>query len=96
MQACSIETTYRLPIYRHRSFEADTLDGDSISAATPLHELKRRVLHLRIVSNSRARFLAWDAVVPTQGPIAMTLAQIEAWMRDDPPTKSPPEPAPQS
>jgi hypothetical protein len=57
-----------------------TGDGDSVSAKIPLHELKRRILHLRIVRNSPARFLAWDAVDPTPGPVPMTLDEIEAWM----------------
>jgi hypothetical protein len=57
-------------------------EGESVSAKIALHDLKRRVLHLRIVAKNPIRFLAWDAVDPTPGPMAMTLDEVEAWMRD--------------
>jgi hypothetical protein len=66
--------------------------GETISARIALTELKRRVLHLRIVSNHPARFLAWDTVDPTPGPAAMTLGEVEAWMREPPqPSRGQPE-----
>lgn len=64
-------------------------EGESVSARIALHELKRRILHLRITGKNPTRFLAWDAVDPTPGPAAMTLAEVEAWMAADLP---PPEP----
>jgi hypothetical protein len=57
-------------------------DGESVSAKIALHELKRRILHLRIIGKNPIRFLAWDAVDPTPGPMAMTLDEVEVWMRD--------------
>jgi hypothetical protein len=57
-------------------------EGESVSAKIALSDLKRRVLHLRIVAKNPIRFLAWDAVDPTPGPMAMTLDEVEAWMCD--------------
>jgi hypothetical protein len=57
-------------------------EGETVSARIALQDLKRRVLHLRIVAKNPIRFLAWDAVDPTPGPMAMTLDEVEAWMRD--------------
>jgi hypothetical protein len=51
-----------------------------VAARIALHELKRRILHLRIVDRHPIRFLAWDAVDPTPGPAPMTLHEIEDWM----------------
>jgi len=58
-------------------------DGETVSARIALEELKRRVLHLRIVDKHPIRFLAWDAVDPTPGPTPMTLHEAEAWMAAD-------------
>jgi hypothetical protein len=58
-------------------------DGETVSASIALEELKRRVLHLRIVDKHPIRFLAWDAVDPTPGPMQMTLGEVEAWMAAD-------------
>ena len=57
-------------------------EGETASARIALGELKRRILHLRIVGKSPIRFLAWDAVDPTPGPMPMTLDAVEAWMAD--------------
>jgi hypothetical protein len=59
-------------------------EGESVSASIAFQELKRRILHLRIVARNPIRFLAWDAVDPTPGPMAMTLDEVEAWMPDAP------------
>jgi hypothetical protein len=56
--------------------------GETVSARIALPDLKRRVLHLRIVDRHPIRFLAWDAVDPSPGPMAMTLEEIESWMAD--------------
>ena len=69
-------------------------DGETVSARIALQELKRRILHLRIVAKSPIRFLAWDAVDPTPGPIPMTLDEVEAWMAASLP--QPPGPAPEN
>jgi len=68
-------------------------DGEAVSARIALHELKRRILHLRIVGTSPMRFLAWDAVDPTSGPTGMTLHELETWMAASLPLPSsgPPE-----
>jgi hypothetical protein len=58
-------------------------DGETVSARIALQELKRRILHLRIVGKSPIRFLAWDAVDPTPGSMPMTLHEIEGWMVAD-------------
>jgi hypothetical protein len=58
--------------------------GETVSARIELHELKRRVLHLRIVDKHPIRFLAWDGVDPTPGPMPMTLHEIELWMAHAP------------
>jgi hypothetical protein len=58
-------------------------EGETVSARIALQELKRRVLHLRIVDKHPVRFLAWDAVDPTPGPTPMTLHEIEAWIATD-------------
>jgi hypothetical protein len=55
-------------------------EGDTVSAKIPLEELKRRILHLRIIGKNPIRFFAWDAVDPTPGPMAMTLDEVEDWM----------------
>jgi hypothetical protein len=55
-------------------------DGETVSARITLQELKRRILHLRIVAKNPIRFLAWDAVDPTPGPMTMTLGEIDLWM----------------
>lgn len=68
-------------------------DGEGVSARIALPDLKRRILHLRIAAKNPIRFLAWDAVDPTPGPMAMTLDEVEAWMRDPQP---PFGPAPES
>jgi hypothetical protein len=69
-------------------------EGETVSARIALHELKRRILHLRIVAKNPIRFLAWDAVDPTPGPIPMTLVEVEAWMAADLP--QPPDRAPEN
>jgi hypothetical protein len=56
--------------------------GEVVSARITVEDLKRRVLHLRLSSQNPVRFLAWDAVAPTPGPMTMTLADVEAWMSD--------------
>jgi hypothetical protein len=56
--------------------------GEAVTARIALGDLKRRVLHLRIVGKNPIHFLAWDAVDPTPGPARMTLDEIEAWMAD--------------
>ena len=56
-------------------------DGETVSAKIALQELKRRILHLRIVAKNPIRFLAWDAVDPTPGPTPMTLDEVEAWLQ---------------
>jgi hypothetical protein len=68
-------------------------DGETVSARIALEQLKRRSLHLRIVAKNPIRFLAWDAVDPTPGPMAMTLDEVQAWMRDVHP---PFDPAPET
>jgi hypothetical protein len=68
-------------------------DGESVSARIALQDLKRRVLHLRIVAKNPVRFLAWDAVDPTPGPMPMTLEEIEAWMAE---LRQPFDPAPET
>jgi hypothetical protein len=68
-------------------------EGEAVSAGIALQDLKRRVLHLRIVGKNPVRFFAWDAVDPTPGPMAMTLDEVEAWMRD---ARPPFDPAPQT
>jgi hypothetical protein len=68
-------------------------EGESVSAKIALHDLRRRILHLRIVAKNPIRFLAWDAVDPTPGPMAMTIDEVEAWMRDLP---QPSNPAPEA
>jgi hypothetical protein len=65
-------------------------EGGTVSARIALADIKRRVLHLRILSNRPARFLAWDAFDPTPGATAMTLDAIERWMADLRPTFDPP------
>jgi hypothetical protein len=55
-------------------------DGETVSARIAIEELRRRILHLRIVGKDPIRFLAWDAVSPTQGPTGMTLQEVETWM----------------
>jgi hypothetical protein len=57
-------------------------EGETVSARIAAPHLKRRVLHLRIADKNPIRFLAWDALDPTPGPVAMTLHELEAWMRD--------------
>jgi hypothetical protein len=57
-------------------------EGETVSARIALKELKRRILHLRIVDKHPIRFLAWDAVDPTPGPTPMTLDEVELWMAD--------------
>jgi hypothetical protein len=57
-------------------------EGNTVSARIAIGEFKRRLLHLRIVDKQPIRFLAWDAVDPTPGPVGMTLQEIEAWMAD--------------
>jgi hypothetical protein len=59
-------------------------EGETVSARIELHELKRRILHLRIVDKHPIRFLAWDGVDPTPGPMPMTLHEIELWMAHAP------------
>jgi hypothetical protein len=68
-------------------------EGESVSARIALQDLKRRVLHLRIVAKNPVRFLAWDAVDPTPGPMPMTLGEIEAWMAE---LRQPFDPAPET
>ena len=68
-------------------------EGETVSARIALEDLKRRVLHLRIAGKNPIRFLAWDAVDPTPGPMPMTLEEVEAWMRD---THQPFDPAPET
>ena len=58
-------------------------NGDTVSARIELHELKRRILHLRIMDKHPIRFLAWDAVDPTPGSTPMTLHELEGWMAAD-------------
>jgi hypothetical protein len=59
-------------------------EGEAVSAKIDLGELKRRILHLRIAAKNPIRFLAWDGIDPTPGPVAMTLDEVEAWMADLP------------
>jgi hypothetical protein len=68
-------------------------EGETVSASIALQDLKRRILHLRIVGKNPIRFLAWDPVHPTPGPMAMTLDEVEAWMRD---ARHPFDPAPET
>jgi hypothetical protein len=58
-------------------------DGETVSARTTLDDLKRRVLHLRIVATNPVRFLAWNAADLEMR--AMTLAEVDAWMQNLPP-----------
>src|SRR5262245_54398578 len=55
-------------------------EGEAVAATIALQDLKRRILHLRIVAKHPIRFLAWDAVDPTSGAVPMTLEEVEAWM----------------
>jgi hypothetical protein len=57
-------------------------EGETVSARIDLSELKRRILHLRIAGKNPIRFLAWDGLDPTPGPVGMTLQEIESWMAD--------------
>jgi hypothetical protein len=41
--------------------------GETVSAKITIQELKRRILHLRIVSKSPVRFLAWMPSIRRQG-----------------------------
>jgi hypothetical protein len=59
-------------------------EGETVSASITLQELKRRILHLRIVDQHPIRFLAWDAVNPTPGAMPMTLDALERWMAESP------------
>jgi hypothetical protein len=59
-------------------------DGEAVSPRIALENLKRRILHLRIVAKNPTRFLAWDAVDPTCGPTTMTLDELELWMAELP------------
>lgn len=61
-------------------------EGETVSARIALEDLKRRVLHLRIVANNPVRFLAWDALNPTPGAMPMTLDAVECWMAELPQT----------
>jgi hypothetical protein len=69
-------------------------EGESVSAMIALQELKRRILHLRIVAKHPIRFFAWDAVDPTPGAISMTLDEVERWMAAGLP--QPPDSAPET
>lgn len=64
-------------------------EGETVSAKITLDELKRRVMHLRIVGTDPIRFLVWDAADLQMR--VMTLADVGAWMRHLPP--SPPIPS---
>ena len=59
-------------------------EGETISVRIAIEELKRRILHLRIVGKNPSQFLAWDAVDPTPGPAMMTLDEVERWMAELP------------
>jgi hypothetical protein len=62
--------------------------GDAVSPKIAIQDLKRRILHLRIVAKNPVTFYAWDAVHPTPGPATMTLDEVEAWTSADLPQDS--------